>query len=240
MNKFFNGFVLMCFWQMVLTACGNSAPSDQQKETERVHESNSQAVEKESRYAEMLKKFKAVSFDTLKVYYRYDDKKFMGKELTLKETKIFPLGIEENYFGKLSGVYACYRFEIDSTRLGLIARTPSEYESSSVKLFIFDKKADKVLDNYLELGQMFGDAGDFFSKASWLFKTKNNEIHSLVYDYESYDHQVDDTADLRIDEWHSYALINCMNEKFDTLSTNGAQLKKRFRRVLKEEEQKND
>lgn len=240
MNRYSVGFVLIFFLQSMLAACGNSSSKENQEEAERIHESNSPAVEKESRYAEMLKKFKAVSFDTLKVYYRYGDKRFLGKELTLKETKIFPLGIEENYFGELSGVYACYRFEIDSTRLGLIARTPSEYESSSVKLFIFDKKADKVLDNYLELGQMFGDAGDFFSKVSWLFKTKSNEIHSLVYDYESYDHQVDDTADLRVDEWHSYALINCMNEKFDTLSTNGAQLKKRFRRVLKEEEQKND
>lgn len=236
MNRYSVGFVLIFFLQSMLTACGNSASKDNQEETERIHESTSPVAEKESRYAEMLNKFKMVSFDTLKVFYSYDNKKFKGKELTLKEAKVFPLGIEENYYGDLSGVFACYRFEIDSTRMGLIARTPSEYESSSVKLFIFDKKTDKILDNYLELGQMFGDAGDFFSKTSWLFKTKNNEILSLIYDYESYDHQVEDTTDFTLDEWHNYALINCMNEKFDTLSTNGAQLKKRFRRVLKEEE----
>ena len=81
MNRYFNGFVWMCFSQMMLAACGNPAPADQQKETERIHESTSPLIEKESRYAEMLKKFKAVSFDTLKVYYNYDDKKFKGKEL---------------------------------------------------------------------------------------------------------------------------------------------------------------
>lgn len=236
MNRYFVGFVLIFFLQSMLTACGDSTSKEDEKEAERIHEPNTPVVEKESRYAEMLNKFKAVSFDTLKVYYDYDDKKFKGKELTLKEAKIFPLGIEENYFGELSGVYACYRFEIDSTRLGLIARTPSEYESSSVKLFVFDKKADKLLKNYIELGQMFGDAGDSFSKTSWLFKTKNNEIHSLIYDYQSYDHQVEDTADLTIDEWESYALINCMKGKFDTLSRNETQLKKRFKRVLKEVE----
>ncbi len=236
MSKYFYGFVLMFFLQSMFTSCGNSAPVENQKEAERIHESDSPVIEKESRYADLLKKFKEVSFDTLKVFYSYDDKSFQGKELTLKQAKVFPLGIEENYFGELSGVYACYRFKIDSTRLGLIVRTPSEYESSSIKLFVFDQKADKLQDHFIELGQMFGDAGDFIYKCSWLFKTKKNEIHSLIYDYQSYDHQVDDTADLTVDEWKNYALIDCIKGKFDTLSTNGTQLKKRFKRILKEEE----
>ena len=225
-----------------LTACGDSEKRivtnsvDGRKGSLPEVKTDNPVPVKVSKYADLLKKFKLVSFDTLKVYYRYDDKRLDGKELTLKEAKIFPIGLAENYFGKLSGVYACCRFQIDSTTIGLIARTPSEYESSSVKLFLFDIKRDALSKEYFELSQDIGDAGDYYHRTSWLFKTKKNEIHSLVYDYSSYNNEVDDTSNHTIDEWRTYFVINCMSPKFDTLSKNEVQLKKRFKRLLKTED----
>ncbi|WP_341907506.1 hypothetical protein [Fluviicola taffensis] len=64
--------------------------------------------------------FKPISFDTLKVEYEYatKDKKFRGTELTLKEAKSLNIEYTEPYYGKLSGVYGCYQFQIDSTHTG--------------------------------------------------------------------------------------------------------------------------
>ncbi len=225
-----------------LAACGSSdstavPDTEAAKKDSVISENTAKEIKREpSKYDELLKKFKPISFDTLKVFYNYEDKHFSGKELTLKEAKIFPLGITENYLGELSGVYACYQFQIDSSTLGLIARTPSEYESSSIKLFLFDIKKDKLLTDYFELGQDIGDAGDYYHRVSWLIKTKKNEVHSFVYNYSSYNHEVDDTADHVLEEWRDYYLINCMSPKFDTLSKNQSHLKKRFKKILKAEE----
>lgn len=232
------------FWTLFLAgfllSCGNSTVTDaapsKNEAKEPVPVETTHVSAPPGKYSDLLKKFEPISFDTLKVYYSYNGKRFEGKELTLKEAKIFPLGISENYFGRLSGMYACYQFEIDSETLGLIARTPSEYESSSIKLFLFDLKKDSFSKEYVELSQDIGDAGDYYHRTSWLFRTNKKEIHSLVYDYSSYNNEVDDTSNHTIDEWRSYFVINCMSAKFDTISKNEAQLKKRFKRLLKTEE----
>jgi hypothetical protein len=154
----------------------------------------------------------------------------------LKEAKSLPLDITENHFGKLSGVYGCYQFTIDSLRTGLIARIPGEYESTSIGLFILDHKNDKIAREYFHAGITFGDAGDAYQRISWLFRTKDKQIQCFVYDYSSYNHEVEDTEDHTIDEWRSYFLIDCMSPKFDTISKNEMQLKKRFKYVLKSEQ----
>ena len=181
--------------------------------------------------------FKPISFDTLKVEYEYatKDKKFRGTELPLKEAKSLNIEYTEPYYGKLSGVYGCYQFQIDSTHTGLIARIPAEYESTSIGLFILDRKKDQMESKYFHLGAIFGDAGDAYQRISWLFRTKDKQLHSFVYDYSSYDHTVEDTADHTVDVWREYYLFNCMTSKFDTLSKNETLLKKRFKNVLKTE-----
>ncbi|WP_294677114.1 hypothetical protein [uncultured Fluviicola sp.] len=219
-----------------LIACGGKNNSEKQPEKEVVVQKNDSSFrEKESAYAEFLSKFKLISFDTLRVEYYYDskDKRFKGEELTLKEAKILPIGLTDNYFGKLSGAYACYQFPIDSSHIGLIARIPGEYEATTVGFFIFDRKKDQLLKEYFNLSISFGDAGDAAQRTSWLFKAKNKQFQSLVYDYSSYNHEVEDTTDHTIDEWRSYYLINCSSPKFDTLSKNETRLKKQFRNLLR-------
>ena len=221
------------FLLTMLTSCGNSTTPKAVPDKEPLVDAVS--WETKSVHAETLKKFKALVFDTLKVFYDYGSKAFSGKELTLQEAKLLPIGIEENYFGKLSGVYACGRFDIDENRLGLIARTPSEYESSSVQLFFFDKQKDQFLPEYIQLGEVFGDAGDAFIKTSWLFRKDKKQLQALVYAYSSYNHEVEDTTDHTVDEWREYALLDFSKPKTDTLSTNSKVLTKRFRKVLKGE-----
>lgn len=226
---------LLILLQGIFPSCSSNAKKDTPKANPSVMQVDSSLVQKESAYAELLKKFKPISFDTLEVTYVYDtkDKRFKGKELTLKEAKVFPIDIQENYFGKLSGVYACYQFPLDSVRIGLIARIPGEYEANSVGLFIFDRIKDRLQKEYIHLSVDFGDAGDVYSRISWLIRSKNNQYQSLIYDYSAYYHEVEDTNDHTVDEWEEYYLLNCMSPKFDTISKNSVRLKKQFNRILK-------
>lgn len=228
---------LILLLQGVFLSCSsNSNPQKELlKEEGSVQKTDSSFIRKKSVYDELLKKFKPISFDTLKVEYEYatKDKKFRGTELTFKEAKSMNIEYTEPGYGKLSGVYACYQFTIDSLRTGLIARIPADYESTTIGLFILDRKKDQIERNYFYLGVTFGDAGDAYQRISWLFKTKDKQLRSFVYDYSSYYHGVEDTSDHTVEEWRDYYLFNCMSPKFDTISKNEALLKKRFKNVLK-------
>lgn len=217
-----------------------SSISTQEKEIPQEKESAQQAdssfIEKKSQYAAILEKFKPISFDTLFVCYHYDpkDKTFRGEELTLKEARFLPIDLHEKaYYSKLSGAYACYQFPINASHTALIARIPGEYAATSIGLFILDREKDELWKVYFYLAASFGDAGDVYFRNSWLFKAKNNQLQSFVYDYSAQDHSVYDSDNDTIEEWESYFLINCMSPQFDTLSRNEAQLKKQFKRVLK-------
>lgn len=218
-----------------LMACGsNSTSSKKTIKEDVVLKTDSSSVENKNEYGNLLKKFKPISFDTLKVLYSYEEKNnpFFGKELTLKEAKSLPIGFIGNNFGKISGVYACYQFPIDSNRVGLITRIPAEYESTSIVLLVYDLKKNKILDEYHHLAASTGDAGETYVSISWLFRTKDKRLHSFEYSYQS-SHEIDDTLTT---ESRSYELINCMSSKFETISNNEARLKKRFNKVLLTEE----
>lgn len=237
MKKTYYAIPLILLLQGLFLSCSsNSNPKkDHPKEEGSVQKIDSSFIEKKSVYDELLKKFKPISFDTLMIAYSYGtiNKKYRGTELTLKEAKSLNVEYIEPSYGKLSGVYACYQFQIDSLRTGLIARIPADYESTTIGLFILDRKKDKMEREYFPVGIIFGDAGDAYQRISWLFRTKDRKLQSFVYDYSSYDHEVEDTTDHTIDEWRSYFLIDCMSHKFDTISKNEALLKKRFKNVLK-------
>ncbi|WP_343632996.1 hypothetical protein [Fluviicola sp.] len=219
-----------------LISCEDNTPvSKQPAATEATPGKDSLIGEQKSSFESLLNKYRTISFDTLKVYYGFDenDKRFAGQELTFKEAKSLPIGFRERYFGKLSGVYACYRFALDSTRLGLITRIPSEYESSSLVLLVFDRIKDRFQDEYFYLGTSNGDAGEIYTRVSWLFQTKKKQFQAFVYTYRS-SHEIDDTLTT---ESHYYFLVDCMKPTFDSVSTNQTQLKKRFKGLLRTEEE---
>lgn len=222
----------------VLPSCGsNTIPEKDLPEAEtenKLPEVDSISFPKKSAFDNILKKYKAISFDTLRIEYGYDEtnEKFSGKELTVKEAKSLPIDFEQKYFGKISGVYACYQFAIDSSRLGLLTRIPGEFGSDVIVLLYFDRIKDKFDDDYLCLGFVQGDAGETYSRSSWLFQAKNKHFQSFVHDYWSVQ-EIDDTLTTESDY---YYWISCMTPKFDTLPYNQVQLSKRFKNLLKTEQ----
>jgi hypothetical protein len=240
MKKLHYAIPLIFLLQGVFISCNSGSNPKKELSIKEgfVQKTDSSLTAKKSVYDELLMKFKPITFDTLMIEYSYGtiNKKYLGTELTLKEAESLNIEYIEPAYGKLSGVYACYQFLIDSSRTGLIARIPADYESTTMGLFILDRKKDKIAREYFPVGIIFGDAGDAYQRISWLFRTKDKQLQSFVYDYSSYNHEVEDTADHTIDEWRSYFLIDCMSPKFDTISKNEPQLKKRFKRVLKKVE----
>src|SRR5258708_22464959 len=83
-----------------------------------------------SRFEWLLKKYAPISFDTLKIFSsdHLDNESypFKGKKLDSAGILLFPKEISAAYAYD-SGYYACFKFRIDSSRMGLITRTPSDY-----------------------------------------------------------------------------------------------------------------
>jgi len=124
---------LIYIFIVTLFSCDQAQKTDTSVETKR-----------ESKYGKLLSKFKDISIDTLRIYSpEYSSEKligeFVGVELDSTDAILFPNDIELQHFNDPPGLYAVYKFPVDSNTLGLITRTPSEYVPSSIKLFYFDK-----------------------------------------------------------------------------------------------------
>jgi hypothetical protein len=207
----------------LLDSCGNSKPkTDQKKRIE-----NNIKI---GAYDKLLAKYKDISFDTLKVFSSTDldskQYKFAGTQLDRNDVLLFPENIAEQYLND-PGYFACYKFPIDDFRIGLITRTPSTYEPSSIKLLIFDKQANTILDMF-ELAEIFGDAGDAAEKVSWLFKDEKKKYKSFTWLTESHDNSVDDERDTTVESWNYYCLIDMSKRKVDTISRNEKELLTKF------------
>ncbi|UOK42221.1 MULTISPECIES: hypothetical protein [Flavobacterium] len=189
-------------------------------------------IKKESKYSGLLKKFENISFDTLKIFSEENFKKFKGQELDSLDVILFPKEIAEHHFIDPPGIFACYKFSIDSSRIGLIARTPSEYLPSSIKLFVYNKEKDKITQ-YIELSESIGDAGDVLEKTAWLFKTQKKDFQSLVWVRESHYNSVEDENDTTIVRWDSHYLIDLSKPKFDTINKISKFLSQEFKNLLK-------
>lgn len=188
-----------------------------------------------SKNQKFLDKFKTIDFDTLKVYSSdnvYDDKNFeyRGNLLDSIDAKIFPKNVIVNDIDKID-TYAVYKFKIDENYLALIARTPSEYWSSSIKLFIYNKKNEKIID-FVEVAESIGDEGFHMDISSWILKKKNVfEIINWIYEYDDY--SVEGKNDKRIIKTNTYFLLKFENGKFDTISKNNKELEKQFSKLLR-------
>ena len=137
---------------------------------------------KESKFKNLLTKYKDISFDTLKVFSTEDpdNKLYMYKGIKLDTTDVllFPKSIAEQYLDD-DGCFACFKFLIDNSRIGLITRTPSTYASSSIKLLILDIPKDTITE-IIELGETFGDAGDMAIKLHGFLKTAQKNTNQLL------------------------------------------------------------
>lgn len=182
-----------------------------------------------SRFGRLLAAYSDVTFDSLTVTSSEDPgaKKnpFRGKQLDSTCIRLLPGETASLYD---SGFYACYKFRIDGSKMGLITRTPSEYISSSIKLFILDEKQDSIA-GYLELAELIADAGDVMDKSSLLFKDGNGKIQCIIWQQESHDNSVYDPKDTATDVSDRYYLVSLSGHRIDTTSTDSAILAKRWR-----------
>jgi hypothetical protein len=190
-----------------------------------------------SEFTNLLSKFKNISFDTLKVNSSNEESdsawKFNGTELDSTDAKLFPLEIPEGFFNE-SGLFACYKFNIDSDRIALISRTPGEYVSSSIKLFIYQKSLDKITD-YTELADSWGDAGDWRTLDSWLFIDNNKNLHSFTWEQVGHDNSVENEKDTTTELYNYYYLIDLSKQPIDTISKDSVQLSKLFKGLIEKD-----
>jgi hypothetical protein len=188
-----------------------------------------------SKFEHLLSKFKDISFDTLEVYsigegneknYKYD-----GVKLDSVDAVLFPPDIARAHFIDPPGLFACFKFKIDSARIGLIARTPSEYAPTSIKLFIYKSGKDTLEENS-ELAQYIGDAGGLREVNSWLFKNLNNEIQVFTWTHDSEDNSVENENDTTISISNYFHLSNLSTNKRKKLDTSIANLPLTLRKFV--------
>lgn len=171
-----------------------------------------------------LSKFKDIEFDSLKVYTSdqidADTSFYKGYALDSMDARYIANIYGDMAFDSsrayLSQFYACYKFKIDEERTGLIIRCPSEYVSSFLDVFEYNRKTGKVL-HLINLSELWGDAGDVYERSSYLFRADKG-IGVYQYNMSSYDHSVEDEKDSTIDEWYNHYTIRISEGKFDTLS----------------------
>jgi hypothetical protein len=177
---------------------------------------------KSSKYEHLLSKFKDISFDTLEVYSMGEggekNYKYEGVQLDSIDAVLFPVEIARAHFIDPPGLFACFKFKIDSVRSGLIARTPSEYAPTSIKLFVYYSNKDTLLEN-TELAQYIGDDGALRDINSWLFKSPNNEIQVFTWTHDSEDNTVENENDSTISSSHYFVLSNLSTNKRKELDT---------------------
>lgn len=183
----------------------------------------------ETRYAELLKLYKDIKIDTLKVFTQQNldsiGYEFRGKKMDTAAMHLLPKEVLQD----TASVYAVYKFNLDATRIGLITRTPSEYDASSVKLFIYDKRADKITDQ-IELSELWGDAGDSFEKTSWLYNDVSKGIKCFTKEDAEHDGSVDDDKDTTITQTQRYYLIGFKNVHHDTVNKDVGFMYEKFKK----------
>lgn len=194
---------------------------------------NAKPGTKDSKHKKTLAHFYNIGIDTLAVEPPIDaESVFFGKEIDSTGAFMFPEEIRNlpyNYPIKLFGVF---KFVIDSNRLGLIARTPSDYAPVSIKLFFFDIKKDTIT-NYIELANGLVDAGDYLYLKSWLFRDSSKHLKTLMWEHQRHDNSDDNPKDTTIVTEDYYTLLDISTPRIDTLFDRKETLPKQYEQLIK-------
>jgi hypothetical protein len=182
------------------------------------------AVVKESKFAGLISQYKEISIDTFRVYSTSDilsdTFKFKGSLIDTSFIKQFPKRLLFN-FPQDKDYYACFRFSIDSNRIGLITRRPADFTSSSIELLVLDSRKDSIVDCF-ELADTWYDAEDDMIKVSWIFKDADHSIKTFIWKNSS--SIADEPGAKKIIIAHYY-LVDLSKNKLDTIQTdNGSML----------------
>lgn len=189
------------------------------------------------RMTHLLEKYKPLCFDTLTIdtpgnggfdNYSY---RFHGCK-TLDSTEIALLPDAANMFNNGDPVWACFRFPMDSGRIGLITRGGGEYGATQVHLLVLDT-ATAMIGHAAMLEESWGDAGDAYGLSSWLFKN-GKQLQCLQFALSMYDHSVEDPADTTVAYNRAYSLLQLHLQGAALVSGDSAALARQFPRLLKD------
>ncbi len=222
-------FLMGCF--ALLSACQNKVDEPFPR---------SGSPKKDSRYARILAKCRAITIDTLRVQYDEsledtgisDNYPFKGVLLDSIETALFPAKVLTGSMGTTSGMYACYSFAIANGYTGIIARTPSMYGSMSIKLFTLDHERDTIT-GFTELALFEGDDGESEEKTSWLYRDQKMNLNAYLWEQDTNDHRVQDETDTTVVTNNHYYVLDLSKPKYDTINKNAGVLLKTFQAVVR-------
>ncbi|MEO7983842.1 MAG: hypothetical protein ABI688_07155 [Bacteroidota bacterium] len=187
------------------------------------------------KYSRLLSKFKEISIDTFAVMSMRENNtgeyQYNGVPLDSSDAILFPEHISSAHFSAPPGLFACYKFSIDSLRTGLIARTPSEYSPTSVKLFIYTPGRDTLIQG-AELAEFSGDAGAFIDINSWIFKDADKNVKAFIWSVDGTDNSVENPKDTTISITNHFYFYTVSSGKYDTLNTDISKLPLSFRNYV--------
>lgn len=214
---------------ILLTVILIGCRTDSEKSENEATEANKKAIES------LLTKLKQLSMDTVEVHStdELEDVSFpfRGTKLDSFEISVLP-DKRKDVHGHGLDFYGCYKFPIDSIHTGIIVRTPSEYVSSSIKLFVLENSSKQILEPSLELAESTGDAGFSLTKTSFILKG-NEKVNYLVWRHEGEDMSVEDENDTTIQTWDYLHLLTFKRGTFDTLDSDMDRLMEAYTRLKK-------
>lgn len=211
---------LFCF--LILAACAN--------------ESENAAVPPpeppKKKYDSLIARFRKITLDTLKVFSQQDLKgEYEGVTLDSFKARQLRAAMEPGYLNDQPGFHSVYRFTVDDKHMGLLARTPSHYVASSVNLYML-RTADDSLKHIGQLADYWGDAGDVYTKTSWLFRS-GKELRAFMQVIMRHDNMVDNPKDTTVKIVKDYYLLNLGYNGVDTLSRDSTSLLQQFGSLLR-------
>jgi hypothetical protein len=186
------------------------------------------------RFKGLFAQFFNIGLDTLEVHSPDTlPSVYNGRSIDSLNAQLFPSEMAQHHTAENPELFAIYKFMIDSARMGLLARTPSEYEPSSIKLFLWDKRKDSLTSN-IELGETWGDAGDYMYKKSWLFRdTSSRHIQALIQEFQGHDNSVDNPKDTTREERYLYTLVDFTKNGLDTIFIDQEKLPGKYSQLIK-------
>ncbi|MBL0742745.1 hypothetical protein [Chryseolinea lacunae] len=169
-------------------------------------------------FGAFVEKFEWALKDSLEVfsgsYFGQPDYPYTGTEIDSLDLRWLPVTSQ-----LYDPFYRCLKIRLDSVHDGLLVRTPSEYESSSIKLFVTNNTGRFVQEQFIELAESFGDAGYSMDKRTWIFNTKSKP-QFLIWVHDADDRSVEDENDTTVVTTDYTCLIAWNGHNFDTLGVN--------------------
>lgn len=150
---------------------------------------------------------------------------------TLIDTALLQL-LPAQFHDQLPQFYACYRLNLDANTIGLITRTPSEYGSTSIKLFAYHKQTRNITFE-TELAEAFSEEGSAVTKSSWLYHPADSGWLGILENFASSANDEDAVASNY--EAYDYYHLRWNGHKMDTTSTDSSALVEIFKQLSPEE-----